>query len=153
MGNIKRLPAKPLFDETQLATVESLETKKIWSCRLLYLLNTPLANVDLSKVKELSELNEMYNMKGMTVGDLIHLQQIIKAAEGDTRAYKAINDVAMAAKTQEQDDSLKEPLVKMVDILYSSIQKARNEEKVNSDKANAASNIIEVDLTDYKDGE
>lgn len=139
---IQRLPETPLFGPLAKTEVDSLETKKVWSQRLLYLLDTPLATEDLSKIDALQEIQEKYSLSGATLGDIMHLQQIIKAMNGDTKAYSAITKaLGNATETPKTDNKLIDPLVKMTDMLYGALKTARNNEVIDAD-------IVEVDEND-----
>lgn len=156
MNKIQRLPAKPLFGELAKTEEDSLTTKSVWQKRLLYLLKTPIANEDLNKIADIAELKDKFNVEGMTLGDLIHIQQIIKAANGDTKAYRAISVATEGvSEAVERSDKLIDPLTKMVDMLYSATNKARRDNPGDDGDMDSmfSDNIIEVDITDIDKGD
>ena len=145
------LPAKPLFGGlTKTDTPEDdLETKKVWQQRVLTLLDTPLHNINLSKIEDFKTLQETYpDLEGMTLGDLIHLQQILKAAHGDTKAYTAIDKAVGAATETKKTSDLTDPFMRMCDVLEQALGVARKQVPLDSEMddmfGDQASNIIEV---------
>lgn len=130
MAKYQRLPAEPLFGAVAKTDKDSLETKKVWTDRLLYLLDTPLATTDLKKLPEFEELQEMYGIEGMTLSDLIHFQQILRAARGDTKAYSALTKVVGQGEDHRRQSDMIDPLKKMVDILHGALGVARGDGNV-----------------------
>jgi len=167
----QRLPATPLFGPlAKTETGQDLEVNSVWSQRLLNLLDTPLANMDLSKITDFQELQEEYNIEGMTLGDILHLQQIKIAAKGgmtSTKAYLAIQKAIGSVEAAKKETDILDPLKKMIDIMHFSLKKARQEEAIDadfvvtSDEDDMASmfdepevqhaNIIEIELQDNED--
>lgn len=148
----QRLPETPLFGPLAKTEQDDLETKKVWEQRLLYLLDSPLANADLGKIAEIEELKELYNIEGMTLSDLIHLQQILKAARGDTKAYTAISKVAEKQVDNRKDESkLLNPLAQMTEMLYYATKQARSHEIIDAEFSDMFGDgepqtIIEIDI-------
>lgn len=152
MAKNQRLPEAPLFGPLAKTEQDDLETKKVWEQRLLYLLDTPLANIDLANIAEIEELKELYAIDGMTLSDLIHLQQILKAARGDTKAYSAISKVAeKQVDKRNTNDKLIDPVVKLTEMLYYATKEARTVEIIDAEFEDMFgdyndSTIIEVEL-------
>lgn len=158
MSKIQRLPQKPLFG-VDAKTEDDLETKSVWTQRLLYLLDTSLANENLKKIETVREIAELYGVEdisNMTMGDLMHLQQIIKAMHGDTKAYTAIGkELANAKDNRQSENQLMDPLVKLTEMLYYATADARKVEVLDIEDMfeDNNSNIIEVVIEEEEDTE
>jgi hypothetical protein len=149
-GKLKYVPKVPLFSIEAIKKQDGLEERQVWTGRLLYLLATPIKNEDLQKIDSLKNLNTTYPLEGMTLGDVIQLQQIVRAMNGDTKAYNAINKTLSSLKTEDNSKrAITDPMGKMVSMLYSATKEARKNEKAQEDAKNMFGdyeNIIEVEI-------
>lgn len=157
MGNNFLVPHKPLFAQATEKEKENLMLTNVSTIPMLKLLATPLAHVDISNIPELAEFAERYrDLDGMTIGDLINLQQVIKAAEGNTQAYSAINK--STANLGEITAKMEKLNVydKLTDTLFAAVEKARQENPTKTedeDMFGSRETIIDVDLSNCEEDE
>lgn len=123
----QRLPAPSKFMGLKsVKTGEPPEVKQIWADRLVFLLSAQLNDKTLKDVEAIQEILEMFGpIKGMTLADAMHMQQVLKAARGDTTAYLAIQKSIQAASEHEvTSKKTEDPVMLLTKMLYGALKDA-----------------------------
>lgn len=125
-GKNQILPAPALFGPDANTEIDNLDAKKVWAQRAVFLLTTPLAHRVFDNLEGIEAVRELFNDPTLSIVDVMHLKQMAKALDGDTKAYLALGKVMDSAKDERRNPDLYDPLVKMIEITHGALVASRN---------------------------
>lgn len=156
-SRLQRKPSPAAYSDNKLIKPnEAAKTKdmnNVFSDRLLNLLTTKIKNPEVLKIPAVQELMEVYKMDNASLADLMHFVQIIRALDGDTRAYLAVTKVLETSSIQnrQQEKDEESPLKILENIMVNAFKKANEGQVVDAEfDETDEQGIITIEIEPHK---